>query len=106
VVKIRLQKLGRRNRSYFRIVATDARTKRQGIYLENLGTYDPIEKVAEKAVVVNTERVKHWVGQGAQATDAVVSLLRKRGVQFLNKPMKPKKKKTPAKAAPKAAAKK
>ena len=103
MVKIRLQKLGRRNRSYFRIVATDARTKRQGMYLENLGTYDPIEKVAEKAVVVNTERVKHWVGQGAQATDAVVSLLRKRGVQFLNKPMKPKKKKkTEAKAAPKA----
>lgn len=96
MVKIRLQKLGRRNRSFFRIVATDARTKRQGNYLEKLGTYDPIEKLAEKAVVVNTERVKHWVDQGAQATEAVVNLLRKRGLQLLNKPAKPKKKKKPA----------
>jgi small subunit ribosomal protein S16 len=103
MVKIRLQKLGRRNRAFFRIVATDARTKRQGNYLEKLGTYDPIEKVAEKAVVVDTERVKHWVGQGAQATEAVVNLLRKRGVQFSTpaKPKKKKEKKAPAKAAKK-----
>lgn len=103
MVKIRLQKLGRRNRAFFRIVATDARTKRQGNYLEKLGTYDPIEKVAEKAVVVDTERVKHWVGQGAQATEAVVNLLRKRGVQFSvpAKPKKKKEKKAPAKAAKK-----
>ena len=100
VVKIRLQKLGRRNRAFFRIVVTDARKKRQGDCLEKLGTYDPIEPVAEKAVIVNNERVKHWVDQGAQATDAVVNLLRKRGLKLLDHPMKPKKKK-PAKAAAK-----
>jgi len=80
VVKIRLQKLGRRNRSYFRIVVTDARVKRQGLYLEKIGQYDPIEKDIEKGLVVNTERAKHWIEHGAQATGAVVSLLKKRGV--------------------------
>ena len=82
MVRIRLQKLGRRNRSFFRIVATDARVKRQGTYLEKLGHYDPIAKDAEKQVVVNAERVQHWISLGAQASEAVVNLLRKRGVRF------------------------
>lgn len=98
MVKIRLQKLGRRNRAFFRIVVTDVRVKRQGSYLENLGTYDPIEKTPEKAVNVNLERVKHWTAQGAQPSDAVVNLLRKRGLQFNNKPTQAKKK--DKKAAP------
>ncbi len=105
MVKIRLQKLGRRNRAYFRIVVTDARVKRQGAYLEKLGQYDPIETDAAKQLTVNTERVKHWVGHGAQATDAVVNLLKKRGLNLCDKPTPKKEKK--AKAAPaKPAAKK
>ena len=80
MVKIRLQRLGRRNRSYYRIVVMDARVKRQGMYLEKLGQYDPIEADEAKKVVVNGERVKHWLEQGAQPTHAVVSLLRKRGI--------------------------
>lgn len=80
MVKIRLQKLGRRNRAFFRIVVMDARVKRQGTYLEKLGHYDPIEKDFDKQVVVDTARVQHWVGQGAQATEAVAKLLRKRGL--------------------------
>lgn len=96
VVKIRLQKLGRRNKAYFRIVVTDARVKRQGTYLEKLGQYDPIETDKEKQLLVNTDRVKHWVAQGAQATEAVVNLLRKRGLNLNDKPT-PKKEK---KAAP------
>jgi small subunit ribosomal protein S16 len=97
VVKIRLQKLGRRNRAYFRIVVADVRVKRQGNCLENLGTYDPIEKTPEKQVVVKLERVKYWTDQGAQPSDAVVNLLRKRGLIF-SKPTPPKPKKE--KAAP------
>jgi small subunit ribosomal protein S16 len=100
VVKIRLQKLGRRNRAYFRIVVMDVRTKRQGSYLENLGTYDPIEKTPEKAVVVNIDRVKHWAALGAQPSDAIVNLLRKRGLVF-DKPTAPKPKKEKAAAAAK-----
>ena len=82
MVKIRLQKLGRRNRAFFRIVVADARVKRQGTYLEKLGHYDPIEKVAEKQVVVKLDRVQHWVGLGAQATEAVVKLLKHRGLNL------------------------
>ena len=96
MVKIRLQKLGRRNKAYFRIVVTDARVKRQGTYLEKLGQYDPIESDKEKQLSVNTDRVKHWVAQGAQATEAVAHLLRKRGLNLDDKPT-PKKEK---KAAP------
>ena len=92
MVKIRLQKLGRRNRAFFRIVVMDVRTKRQGSYLEKLGTYDPIETVPEKQVLVDLERVKHWTALGAQPSDAVINLLRKRGLQVNNKPTQAKKK--------------
>lgn len=101
MVKIRLQKLGRRNRAFFRIVVTDARVKRQGEYLEKLGQYDPIETNAEKQLTVNTERVKHWVGQGAQATEAVVHLLKKRGLNLQDKPTPKKVKKAKPAAAKK-----
>ena len=97
MVKIRLQKLGRRNRAYFRIVVTDVRVKRQGVYLEKLGDYDPIEKDEQKQLKVNTERAKHWLDHGAQPTEAVIHLLKKRGLNFENKPT-PKKEKKPATA--------
>ncbi|HYF48366.1 MAG TPA: 30S ribosomal protein S16 [Planctomycetota bacterium] len=97
MVKIRLQKLGRRNRAYFRIVVTDSRVKRQGLYLEKLGQYDPIETAKEKQLLVNAERLKHWVSHGAQATEAVVNLLKPHGINLHDKPT-PKKKKKPAAA--------
>ena len=100
MVKIRLQKLGRRNRAYFRIVVADVRVKRQGSYLEKLGTYDPIEPLPEKAVVVNLERVKHWTALGAQPSEAVINLLRKRGLQYNNKPTPKAKKKKEKKPLP------
>ena len=81
MVKIRLQKLGRRNRSYFRIVVTDARVKRQGTYLEKIGQYDPIETTPEKALKLNAERIKHWMGHGAQPTEAVAKLMKKSGMK-------------------------
>ncbi|MEI6234723.1 MAG: 30S ribosomal protein S16 [Planctomycetota bacterium] len=79
MVKIRLQKLGRRNRAFFRIVVTDVRVKRQGEYLEKLGHYDPIETKKEKQVLVNMDRYNHWINHGAQATEAVSNLVRKFG---------------------------
>lgn len=79
MVKIRLQKLGRRNRAFFRIVVTDVRVKRQGEYLEKLGHYDPIETKKEKQVLVNMDRYNHWINHGAQATEAVANLVRKFG---------------------------
>ncbi len=99
MVKIRLQKLGRRNRAYFRIVVQDVRVKRQGLYLEKLGQYDPIETVKEKQLQFNAERLKHWISQGAQASDAVVNLLKPYGVNLHDKPT-PKKEKKAKAAAP------
>ena len=81
MVRIRLQKLGRRNRAFFRIVVTDARVKRQGAYLEKLGHYDPVEDKKEKQVTINMERYAHWLKHGAQATPAVENLVRNFGGQ-------------------------
>ena len=82
MVKIRLQRLGRRNRSCFRIVVMDARKKRQGDYLEKLGQYDPVEKDAAKQFLVDAERVRHWLGQGAQLTEALAVLFQQKGVDL------------------------
>lgn len=101
MVKIRLQKLGRRNKAFFRIVVTDARVKRQGLYLEKLGQYDPIETNKEKQLTVNTDRLKHWISEGAQATDAVINLLRPRGVLLNDHPKQKKSKKAKPAAAKK-----
>ncbi|MCW8132785.1 MAG: 30S ribosomal protein S16 [Planctomycetota bacterium] len=76
MLRIRMQRLGRRNRPYYRIVLTDARVKRQGEYKENLGHYDPRGE-DDKKLVVNVDRVKHWVGHGAQVSESVASLIKK-----------------------------
>ena len=82
MVRIRLQRLGRRNRSCFRIVVMDARKKRQGEYLEKIGQYDPIEKDTAKQFTVDAARVQHWLGQGAQLSEAVAVLLQQKGVEL------------------------
>jgi len=76
-VRIRLKKTGRRHLPSYRIVATDARTKRDGRVLEVLGSYDPLAKDTAKQVVVKSDRVRYWLGVGAQPSDTVASLLKK-----------------------------
>ncbi len=80
-VKIRMMRLGRRHRPFFRINAVDSRTPRDGRILEKLGHYDPIEKDAAKQVVINLERVKHWLDLGAVPTDSVSEILLRHGVK-------------------------
>jgi small subunit ribosomal protein S16 len=75
VVRIRMQRLGRRNLARYRLVVMDARNKRQGKCLERLGHYDPTKKDSEK-FVVDLERYQYWIGQGAQASEAVAALLK------------------------------
>ncbi|MFH0937891.1 MAG: 30S ribosomal protein S16 [Planctomycetota bacterium] len=87
-----MQKLGRRNRSFFRVVVMDARVKRQGAYLEKLGQYDPREKDVAKRFVVNLDRVKYWISVGAQPTEGLGVLLKASGMSFAP-PLKPKAKK-------------
>ena len=80
-VKIRMMRIGRRHRPFFRINAVDGRTPRNGRILEKLGHYDPIEKNEEKQIVLNVERVKHWLELGAIPSDTVADILRKHGIE-------------------------
>ena len=77
-VKIRLARCGRKKRPFYRMVAADERFARDGRFIEKVGTYNPLVNPAE--IVVEKERVAHWLGQGAQATRTVKSILKKEGV--------------------------
>ena len=79
-VKIRLKKMGRKNRPFYRIVAADARAKRGGKEIEVLGHYDPLAAEKEKQFVLNRDRVQYWLGVGAQPTDTVSGLIRRAGI--------------------------
>lgn len=79
-VKIRMTRMGRRHRPFFRINAVESQTPRDGRILEKLGHYDPIEKNAEKQLVLDLERIKFWMGQGAVPSDTVAEILVKQGV--------------------------
>ena len=79
-VKIRMARMGRRHRPFYRINAVESRTPRDGRILEKLGHFDPIEKDASKQLVLNTERVQHWLGQGAIPSDTVAEMLKKLGI--------------------------
>jgi len=76
-LKIRLRKQGRTNRSFFRLVVTDARAPRDGRYVEALGWYNPIEVEEDKKLYFKADRVQHWLSLGAQLTDNVACLVRK-----------------------------
>jgi len=74
-VKIRLARQGKRKNPHYRIVACDSRSARDGKFLEKLGTYDPMQEPA--AVSLNEDRVKYWLGVGAQTSETVKSILDK-----------------------------
>jgi small subunit ribosomal protein S16 len=78
MVKIRLSRTGAKKKPTYRIVVADEDFKRDGRFLENIGTYDP--KVNPVKLTVKQERLKYWVGQGAQATDTVRTLLKAQGI--------------------------
>jgi small subunit ribosomal protein S16 len=75
-----MQRLGRVNRPFYRISAIDQRTRRDGVVIETLGWYNPVEKTAEKQLNINEDRVKHWLAAGAQPSDTVRDFLAKRGI--------------------------
>jgi small subunit ribosomal protein S16 len=76
-VRIRMKKMGRKHRPYFRIVAIDARQPRDGRVIEELGSYDPMVKDADARVRFQPERVKYWLSVGAQPSENVAVFLRK-----------------------------
>lgn len=77
MVRIRMQRLGRTHRPFYRIAAAEKRVKRDGKVLENLGWYNPIEKDPEKQLKLNAERIQYWLGVGAQPSDTVMDILGK-----------------------------
>ncbi len=80
-LKIRLARAGAKKRPYYRIVVANSRSPRDGRYIEKLGTYNPLlpRDAAERVTLVE-ERVKHWLGVGAQPTDRVLRFLDKAGM--------------------------
>lgn len=79
-VKIRMARMGRRHRPFYRINAVESKTPRDGRILEKLGHYDPIEKDTSKQVVLNTERIQYWLDQGAVTSDSVAQIFKRHGI--------------------------
>jgi len=111
-LKIRLARAGAKKRPYYRIVVADSRSPRDGRYIEKIGTYDPLQpKDSAERVKFIEDRLKHWLGVGAQPTDRVSRFLDEAGLlkrEARNNPQKalPGKKRTEReKAAAEAAAK-
>jgi small subunit ribosomal protein S16 len=73
MVKIRLSRTGVKNRPYNRIVAVDARKKRDGACIETLGSYDPLR---HELLNIDLDGINRWIATGAQPTDAVVKLIK------------------------------
>ncbi|HEY8277483.1 MAG TPA: 30S ribosomal protein S16 [Methyloceanibacter sp.] len=81
-LKIRLARAGAKKRPYYRIVVADSRSPRDGRYIEKIGTYDPLlPKDSGDRVKLVEDRVKHWLGVGAQPTDRVLRFLDKAGLR-------------------------
>jgi len=78
--KIRLKRIGRRNRPFYRIVVIDSRKRRDGAAIEELGWYNPID--SKDSYKISEDRIYHWLGLGAQVSDTVHSILQKSGIAF------------------------
>ena len=76
-VKIRLARHGAKKRPFYRIVVADSESPRDGKFLENVGTYNPLTDPAK--VVLEIERIKYWIDQGAIPTNTVKNLLKEEG---------------------------
>ena len=77
-VKIRLTRMGAKKAPFYRIVATDSRKARDGMYIEQIGYYDPMKE--PKVIKIDEEKAKKWLEDGAQPTDTVKVLFKKSGI--------------------------
>jgi small subunit ribosomal protein S16 len=77
-VKIRLARHGAKKRPFYRIVVADGQYPRDGRFLENVGTYNPM--VEPNEITLKKERIEYWIGQGAQPTDTVSNIFKKEGL--------------------------
>lgn len=79
MVKIRLTRMGAHKSPFYRVIVADSRARRDGPFIEILGTYDPKKEPSE--IKVDLERARYWIGHGAQPTDTVKKLLQRAGMQ-------------------------
>ena len=77
MVKIRLKRMGANKKPFYRIVVADSRTSRNGKFIEEIGYYNPLKE--PPVIKIDGERAEYWLGQGAQPTDTVKTLLKKAG---------------------------
>lgn len=77
-VKIRLRRMGAKKNPFYRIVVADSRYPRDGRFIEEIGTYDPLKTPAD--VRIDADKAKQWIANGAQPTDTVKDILKKSGV--------------------------
>jgi small subunit ribosomal protein S16 len=99
-LKIRLARGGAKKRPFYSIVVADARSPRDGRFIEKLGTYNPmLERGHADRITLKEERIKHWLGVGAQPTDRVARFLGDAGLAD-----KPSVRETPLNSTPKAKA--
>ena len=80
--KIRLKRIGRRNRPFYRIIIIDSRKRRDGSAIEQVGWYNPIESNKEKNYVLKDDRILEWLKLGAQVTDPVNKLMKRSGLAY------------------------
>jgi small subunit ribosomal protein S16 len=78
LVKIRLTRKGAKKKPFYRVIVADSRSRRDGPFIEIIGTYDPLKNPSE--VKIDTERAKHWLERGAQPTAVVKKLLKISGL--------------------------
>jgi small subunit ribosomal protein S16 len=76
MVSIRLSRAGAKKRPFYHLVVTDSRNRRDGRYIERLGFFNPVGKDSEENLRIDAERIEYWIGQGAQPSERVKSLLK------------------------------
>ncbi len=80
MVRIRMKSMGRRHRPFFRICIMDSRTSRDGRAIEEVGYYDPMSRNDETQTVLKVNRIRYWLSVGAQPSEKVGAILRRKGV--------------------------
>ena len=79
-LKIRLARAGSKKRPYYHVVVADVRSPRDGRFIEQLGSWNPMLPKGEKRVILNEDRIKHWLDNGALPTDRVLRFLDEAGI--------------------------
>ncbi len=77
-VKIRLRRMGAKKAPFYRVIVADSRSPRNGRFIEEIGTYNPLTEPAQ--VSIDADKAKKWIANGAQPTETVKSLLKKNGI--------------------------